>query len=117
MTNTYEKDLIDDPCISFWLKGEIRKLDQRDILGALRDAELLVQVCQQRFHSQINHSEHPSIGDDKIVAALDPKLPLFAQLAEHSLNRKKASEKNILIKVEALTARMMIENEKNVLGL
>ena len=40
------------------------------------------------------------------------KLPTFAQLAAYQLNKKKPNEKNIIIKIEALTAQMMIDNEE-----
>lgn len=37
-----------DPAASFWLKDAIKAALKRDALNALRDAEILVKVLQER---------------------------------------------------------------------
>jgi hypothetical protein len=49
-----EQELLANPAISFWLKDQIRHINQRDVLDALRDAELWVELLQQRFNRQTN---------------------------------------------------------------
>jgi len=43
-----EEDVLNDPAISFWLKEQIKKTKNRDVLDSLRDAELLVSLLEQR---------------------------------------------------------------------
>lgn len=40
--------VLNDPAASFWLKDAIRHSLNRDTLNALRDAEMLVKVLQER---------------------------------------------------------------------
>jgi len=51
-----EKELLNDPTISFWLKDQIQKLSERDILDVARDAELLAKVADQRFKKLVSSS-------------------------------------------------------------
>ena len=44
-----EKILTDDPSTSDWLRNAIETSRRRDILDALRDAEVLVQVLRARW--------------------------------------------------------------------
>lgn len=43
-----EKELMEDFSVSFWLKQQIIESKSRDPLDALRDADLLVQILEQR---------------------------------------------------------------------
>lgn len=40
--------VLNDPAASFWLKDAVRVCVKRDALNALRDAELLVKILQER---------------------------------------------------------------------
>ena len=44
-----ELELIEDPSVSFWLKEQISKIGERDILDSLTDAEALVSLLNDRL--------------------------------------------------------------------
>jgi hypothetical protein len=46
---TDEKTLISDPTTSIWLREQLLKTRQRDLLDALNDAETLLAVLQARW--------------------------------------------------------------------
>ena len=48
MNTTLEQSLLADPAVSYWLKAQIRQTRDRDVLDALRDAELLSEVLRTR---------------------------------------------------------------------
>ena len=54
------RELLKDPCVSYWLKDALRTLFARDPVDALRDAELLVRVMQRHtedvLHERSKHS-------------------------------------------------------------
>jgi hypothetical protein len=41
-------EVLNNPCTSYWLKDAIRTAFNRDILDALRDAELLAKLLDNR---------------------------------------------------------------------
>jgi hypothetical protein len=43
-----EKELLTKPDVSYWLKNQITESVQRDCLDALRDAQELVEILNQR---------------------------------------------------------------------
>jgi hypothetical protein len=51
MNTKLEQELLDGPCTSYWLKEQIRNLDKRDVLDAMRDAELLAKVANERWQA------------------------------------------------------------------
>ena len=48
MKTPTEQELLNDPSISYWLKGQIQSSKSRDCLDALLDAEILVEVLKER---------------------------------------------------------------------
>ena len=48
MKTPTEQELLNDPSISYWLKGQVQASQSRDCLDALLDAELLVEVLKER---------------------------------------------------------------------
>ena len=52
-----EEGLLTDNSISFWLKSQINETKERDLLDALRDAEILTLVLQSRLNKLKNESE------------------------------------------------------------
>ena len=55
-TDIDEQQLLADPSTSFWLKEQIEKLPERDILDAAFDAELLPRVADKRFKTLLSDS-------------------------------------------------------------
>jgi hypothetical protein len=48
-TTTSEiKQILNDPCASFWLKQSLERLLQRDIVDAVHDAQRLANLMQRR---------------------------------------------------------------------
>lgn len=47
-SSSLEQDLLADPACSYWLRERLRDTRQRDPVDALRDAQLLVDVLEQR---------------------------------------------------------------------
>jgi hypothetical protein len=43
-----ELELVNDPSTSYWLKQQITKLQNRDVLDGLIDAEILVEVLKEK---------------------------------------------------------------------
>jgi len=43
-----DSELLADPCISYWLKGQMRVTEARDVLDAYYDALLLAKVLRRR---------------------------------------------------------------------
>jgi len=48
MKTPTEQELLNDPSISYWLKGQVQSSKSRDCLDALLDAEILVEVLKER---------------------------------------------------------------------
>lgn len=46
-----EQNLINDPAVSYWLKDQINKISERDLLDAISDAELLLSVLAGRYRA------------------------------------------------------------------
>jgi hypothetical protein len=55
MSTTYFDKLSDailnDPCVSYWLKDAIRSATDRDCVDALHDAQTLVNVLEARVRA------------------------------------------------------------------
>ena len=46
-----EKMLLNDPSISYWLKNQIKRINERDVLDALNDTQILIDLLNSRFRS------------------------------------------------------------------
>ncbi len=46
-----ENELLIDPCISYWLKEQIRESSNRDILDVIKDVELFHNILNLRIQA------------------------------------------------------------------
>jgi len=70
--NTLESELLNNPTTSYWLRDAIIQTGRRDLIDALADAEVLLEVCRAR------------------VAALDPNVSYIDRRVARAI--KKARE-------------------------
>ncbi|MDC5870529.1 hypothetical protein OPW39_17125 [Vibrio europaeus] len=45
-----ERELVNDPSTSFWLKEQFELTKKRDLIDALSDAEILVSILKSRVN-------------------------------------------------------------------
>lgn len=53
--------LIDDPCVSNWLKTAVKSLVERDPVDAIKDAELLHHLMNLRLNEAFSNAEHGTV--------------------------------------------------------
>jgi len=61
-TEFKEKLIFNDPATSYWLKEQLEATKKRDIVDALGDAEMLVEILQgrlERLHEQFQVQKKP----------------------------------------------------------
>jgi len=51
-----EESIFSDPSTSYWLRQQIKDSEERDILDALKDAELLAAILQKRFDHMMSQN-------------------------------------------------------------
>lgn len=54
-----KEKLAKDPSVTFWLKDQVEKMEQRDVLDAYYDAKLLFQYCQLRWFEVSGKNRSP----------------------------------------------------------
>jgi hypothetical protein len=75
MNTMLERSLLADPAVSYWLKGQIRQSRDRDVLDALRDAELLSEVLRIRAEECLRAASGLCSGDDVSATVHVPDRP------------------------------------------
>lgn len=55
MSTSTESEILHDPAASHWLKDQIKETAERDVVDALRDAEILVAVLDARYSKAVIH--------------------------------------------------------------
>jgi hypothetical protein len=75
MNTTREQSLLADPAVSYWLKGQIRQTRDRDVLDALRDAELLSEVLRTRAEECLRAASGGCSGNDVPAPVHPPDNP------------------------------------------
>lgn len=47
------KEVLNDPSVHYWVKDQYKAAMKKDILDALRDAELLVEMLEETFNESM----------------------------------------------------------------
>ena len=69
--STTLKEILEDPCISYWLKGAIRTTYEQDPADALHDARRLLKMLDERCTQIVNRTDCYVVpGRIKVVAVV-----------------------------------------------
>jgi hypothetical protein len=70
------KEILEDPCISYWLKDAIRTAYEQDPVDALHDARRLLKMLGERCTQIVNRTDCYVVpGRIKVVAVYPSEQP------------------------------------------